>query len=299
MTGSFDHLFAPVQVLAAVSGSAVPLLQKEGLLSFVTNSTLVAAIVLLIILWFSRKATTNMTLIPHKAQNFLELIIEFLYARVEAIVGPKVAPRAFPLLATLFLFILISNWFGLLPGIGTIGWGEGHGFLTVSHMERPLLRPATADLNMTLGMALCFMLIWFYLTISEIGLWGFIKHTFGPKGGLKGLIGIFVAVVFFGVGLIEIVSIVFRPMSLSLRLYGNVFAGETLLHTMAALLGGKGPVLELIGAILLPLPFYFMELLVGLLQAVVFTLLCAVYIQLSTTHDEHDHEEGHADGVHH
>lgn len=297
MIGSLDHLFAPSQVLAAVSGSAVSLLGNESLFSFITNSTLVAAVVLFIILWLARKATTNMTLVPHKAQNFFELVIEFLYDRVVAIVGPKVAPRAFPLLATLFIFILISNWFGLLPGIGTIGWGQGEGFLTVSHMDRPLLRPPTADLNMTLGMALCFMLIWFGLTISEVGVWGFIKHTFGPKGGLKGLIGLFVAVVFFVVGVIEIVSIVFRPMSLSLRLYGNVFAGETLLHTMAGLLGGAHPVVEMLGAIVLPLPFYFMELLIGLLQAVVFTLLCAVYIQLSTTHDEHDeHHEEHAEG---
>lgn len=298
MTGSLDHVLAPLQVLAAVSGSAVSLLgEKTSFFSFLTNSTLVALVVLGIILWLSRKATTNMQLVPHKAQNFFELVIEFLYGRVEAIVGPKVAPRAFPLLATLFIFILISNWFGLLPGIGTIGWGEGHGFLSVSHMERPLLRPPTADLNMTLGMALCFMLIWFGLTISELGVWGFIKHTFGPKGGLKGLIGLFVGVVFFVVGVIEIVSIAFRPMSLSLRLYGNVYAGETLLHTMASLLNGTHPVIEMLGSILLPLPFYFMELLIGLLQAVVFTLLCAVYIQLSTTHDEH-HEE-HAEGEAH
>lgn len=295
MTGSLDHVFAPLQVLAAVSGSAVTFFKEESVFTFITNSTLVAAVVLGIIFWLSRKATTNMQLVPHKAQNFFELIVEFLYGRVESIVGPKVAPKAFPLLATLFIFILISNWFGLLPGIGTIGWGPSHGFLTVEHMERPLLRPPTADLNMTLGMALCFMLIWFGVTIAELGVWGFIKHTFGPKGGLKGFIGLFVAVVFFVVGVIEVVSIAFRPMSLSLRLYGNVYAGETLLHTMGALLDGKGPVLEMLGSILFPIPFYFMELLIGLLQAVVFTLLCAVYIQLSTTHDEHEREH---DGEH-
>ncbi|TLD70431.1 F0F1 ATP synthase subunit A [Phragmitibacter flavus] len=294
MTGSIDHVLAPLQVLAAVSGSAMPLLSQDNLLSFVTNSTVVALVVLGVILWFSRKATTNMQLVPHKAQNFFELVIEFLYARVEAIVGSKVAPKAFPLLATLFIFILISNWFGLFPGIGTIGWGESHGFFSVSYVERPLLRPPTADMNMTLGMALCFVLIWLAITIGELGVWGFIKHTFGPKGGLRGLIGIFVALVFFVVGVIEVVSMVFRPMSLSLRLYGNVYAGETLLHTMGGLLDGKGPVLEMLGSILFPIPFYFMELLIGLLQAVVFTLLCAVYIQLSTTHDEHEHEGEHA-----
>ena len=150
----------------------------------------------------------------------------------------------------------------------------------------PLLRPATADLNMTLGMAMVFMLVWFWLTMKELGPWGFIKHTFGPKGGLKGFMGVVVAIIFFGVGLIEIVSIIFRPVSLSLRLYGNVYAGESLLHTMGALGDSWGPIGSFLSSVILPLPFYFMELLVGILQAMVFSLLCAVYIQLSTTHDE-------------
>lgn len=281
-------------MFAAVSPVAVPLAGNQGLFSFVTNSTVVALVALLLILWLSRKATTNMQLVPHAAQNFFESLVEFLYLRIESIVGAKVAPRAFPLLATLFIFILVSNWLGLVPGVGTIGWGEGQGFLVVKHMEAPLLRPPTADVNMTLGMAICFMIIWWFITMREVGFVGFLKHTFGAKGGLKGIIGLFVAVVFFVVGVIEVVSIMFRPMSLSLRLYGNIFAGETLLHTMATLLDGKGAVWEMLGAILFPLPFYFMELLIGLLQAVVFTLLCAVYIQLSTSHDEeHAHEEHH------
>ncbi len=184
------------------------------------------------IVWLARKATTNMQLVPHKAQNFFEFLVEFLYGRIEGIVGPKVAPKAFPLLATLFLFILVANWFGLIPGVGTIGWGPGHGFFSVDEVERPLFRPATADLNMTLGMALTFMLIWTLITVREVGIWGFLVHTFGPKGGIKGFFGFILAVVFFAVGIIEIISIIFRPVSLSLRLYGNIFAGETLLHTM-------------------------------------------------------------------
>jgi len=292
MLADFPFSFPPI--LAEVSQSAVSLFGNESTFGFITNSCLVAGVVLGVILWFARKATTNMQLVPHAAQNFFEAIVEFLYDRIEGIVGPKVAPKAFPLLATLFVFILVSNWFGLLPGVGTIGWGEGSGMGMIKHMHEPLLRPPTADLNLTLGMALCFMIIWFYLTIREVGLIGFIKHTFGPKGGLSGLMGLFVAVIFFVVGLIEVVSIVFRPMSLSLRLYGNIFAGETLLHTMMTLLDGAPKIIEFLGSILLPLPFYFMELLVGLLQAVVFTLLCAVYIQLSTAHDEeHGAEHGH------
>jgi len=275
-------------MLANVSPKALglPILEKVSFLQFFTNSVLVGLIVLGVILWVSKKATTNMTLVPHKWQNFFEWIVEFLYNQVESIVGKKMAPKAFPLLGTLFIFILISNWFGLLPGVGTIGWGEGTGPLSVSEVHEPLLRPATADLNMTFGLSVTAFLVWIYLTISEVGVWGFIVHTFGPKGGLKGLMGFVVALVFIFVGVIEVVSIFFRPVTLSFRLFGNVYAGENVLHTMSGM-GGK------IGSILAPFPFYFMELLVGLLQAIVFTLLCTVYIQLSTTHDDHGHDEEH------
>jgi len=278
-------------VLANVSSKAAELFAKDGLLAFLTNSTLVALVVLGIVLWFSRKATKNMSLVPHKAQNFMEFVIEFLYGQVEAIAGAKQAKLAFPLLCTLFIYILVSNWFGLLPGVGTIGWGHGTGFLSVSEAHDPLLRPPTADLNATLGLALSAFSVWIFLTIKEIGVWGFIVHTFGPKGGLKGFMGMVVAVVFLFVGVIEVVSIVIRPVTLSIRLFGNIFAGENVIHAMSDMMAGSGPIMSFLGSIALPLPFYFMELLVGLLQAIVFTLLCTVYIQLSTTHDDHGHEE--------
>jgi F-type H+-transporting ATPase subunit a len=297
-----SDLFLISLPLAEVSTDAVSLFGDQGNFGhFITNSLVVALLVLGTLLWVSGKATKGMTLVPHKWQNFFEAVIEFLYAKIEDIVGPKVAPKAFPLLATLFIFILVSNYFGLLPGVGTVGWGEGHGSLNVTHITKPLLRPATADLNMTLGMALCFMVVWLYVTIKEVGVWGFLVHNFGPKGGLKGLMGVAVAIIFFLVGWIELVSIAFRPASLSLRLFGNIFAGETLLHTMMTLgeKFGLGSGAQFILSVLAPLPFYFMELLVGLLQAVVFTLLCAVYIQLSTTHDEHhDDDHGHEADAH-
>lgn len=260
---------------------------------FFTNSTLVALIVTGLVLWFTRKATNSMTLVPGKEQNFVEFVVEFLYNQVEGIVGPKVAPRCFPLLATLFLFILISNWFGLIPGVGTIGWGEGSGFLSVKEMHDPLLRPNTADLNMTLAMALIFFVFWIYWTVTEIGVWGFIVHTFGPKGGLRGIMGMVMIAIFFFVGLIEVFSIVFRNVTLPMRLFGNVFAGENVLHNIGSMLDGTNAVVSFLGSTFLPLPFYFLELLVGLLQAMVFTLLCAVYIKLSTEHGDEHHEEAH------
>lgn len=275
----------------AVSAKASEIVHGSDFLSFLTNSVVVALCVLGIVFLFSRKATTGMTLIPHKAQNLFEFLVEFLYNRVEGIVGAKQAKMAFPLLGTLFIYILVSNWFGLIPGVGTIGFGEAKGPLSIAEAHSPLFRPPTADLNATLAMALSAFLVWFYLTIKELGVWGFILHTFGPKGGLKGFMGMVVGVVFLFVGVIEIVSIVLRPMTLSIRLYGNIFAGESVLHTLGGLLDKAGLPWDILGSILIPFPFYFMELLVGLLQAIVFTLLCSVYIQLSTTHDEH-HEEG-------
>ncbi|HBJ88098.1 MAG TPA: ATP synthase F0 subunit A [Verrucomicrobiales bacterium] len=286
-----SHSFSPV--LANVHSYASELFAKSSVLGFFTNSVLVALVVLSLVLWFARKATKSMTLVPHKAQNFFEFIVEFLYGQVEGIVGPKQARLAFPLLGTLFIYILVSNWFGLLPGVGTIGWGESTGILSIKAAHDPLLRPPTADLNATIGLAVSAFLVWLFLTIKEIGVWGFIVHTFGPKGGLKGVMGMVVAAVFLFVGVIEVVSIIIRPVTLSIRLFGNIFAGENVLHTMSDLMAGTGPVGSFLGSIALPLPFYFMELLVGLLQAIVFTLLCAVYIQLSTTHDDHGHEEEH------
>lgn len=283
MNFPLPQLVSMPPMLAEVSSKALSIPTTEGFLPFFTNSVLVALIVLSIVLWVSKKATKNMTLVPHAWQNFFEFIVEFLYGQVEAVAGKKMAPKAFPLLGTLFIFILISNWFGLIPGVGTIGWGEGTGPLSVSEVERPLFRPSTADLNMTFGLSVSAFLVWLVLTIREVGVWGFIVHTFGSKGGLKGFMGFVVSLVFIFVGCIEIVSILFRPVTLSFRLFGNVFAGEKVLHTMGEM-GGH------IGSVLFPFPFYFMELLVGLLQAVVFTLLCTVYIQLSTTHDEHEHE---------
>lgn len=272
--------------------AAVPL-NPEGIFGFVTNSIFVAVIVTGLILWFTSMATRRMEMVPGKKQNLVEFVVEFVLRELEGILGHKVAVKVFPLLATIFVFILVSNWFGLVPGVGSLGFGEKTGPITLDTSEHyvPLLRPATADLNMNLGMAAVFMIVWLFVSIKEVGLKGFLHHIFGAKGGMTGLLGLLMAVIFFLVGIIEVVSIVFRPVSLSLRLYGNIFAGETLLHTMAELGETMGwpDAIAFMGRIALPIPFYFMELLVGMVQAIVFTLLCAVYVQLSTAHDDEEH----------
>lgn len=284
-------------ISSALAAEKLPL-ELLGGLDWLTNSILVAMVVVAIVLGFARRATKDVKLVPDGPQNAFEAIIETLYDTLAEIVGPKMAPKVFSLLATLFLFILTSNWFGLLPGVGSIGFGTKTGFLTLSEVKEPLLRPATADLNMTLAMALIFMIFWLYWSIQEMGVGGSIKHIFGVKGGLKGAMALALAPIFFMVGIIEVFSICFRPVTLSLRLFGNVFAGETLLATMLTLgkTLGAPPFVAYLMSVIIPIPFYGLELLVGLLQALVFTILCAVYITLSTTHDEEEHaDEQHGD----
>lgn len=263
-------------------------------MEWLTSSIVATLLVVSFIVYFARQATRRLDIIPGPSQNMFEAVMVILYDTLEGIVGKHMVHKVFSLLATLFIFILTANWFGLLPGVGSIGWGKDvqGAFHYLPNVDVPLLRPTTADLNMTLGMALIFMVFWAIWTFQEVGLWGFLKHEFGVKGGMKGLMAMLLAPIFFFVGIIEIVSIGFRPVSLSLRLFGNIFAGENLLITMITLgktLGVPGWISAII-SVIVPIPFYFLELLVGLLQAMVFVLLCAVYIQLSTAHDE---EEAH------
>jgi F-type H+-transporting ATPase subunit a len=264
--------------------TANPLLPNA---TWFTNSVLVTILVTVLVLIWARRSTAKMTLMPSGAQNLFEALVETLYITFEGIVGKHMISKVFALIASLFIFILGANWFGLIPGVGTIGFGPpGAGPLALKEVTAPLLRPANADLNMTLGMALFFMVWWLIWTIQEVGVIGFLKHMFAPKGGLKGALWFALLPLFAFVGVIEVISIAIRPVSLSFRLFGNMYAGETLLHTMSSLGGSLPFPLNWVCSILFPLPFYFLELLVGLLQAFVFAMLCSVYIKLSTEHEE-------------
>ncbi len=244
--------------------------------SFITNSMVVSWIVAIGLIIFARAATRDMKGIPGGAQNLMEWLVEGLYSFLESIIGPQLVKRTFWFLATIFIFILSANWLGLIPGVGTIGWGHQtpQGFV----VDQPLFRGANADLNLTFAMALIFFACWIVWALQDLGPIGFAKELFGPKGDTTGLLRVLMIVVFFASGCLEIVSILFRPISLSFRLYGNVFAGENMLEAMARLAPGFGW--------LLPIPFYFLELLVGLVQALVFMLLCAVFTLLICQHEE-------------
>lgn len=238
----------------------------------------VSAVLIALILLAVRKPQV----LPTKSQAVFESLLEGLRDLFEPIVGKKAFPATFPLLVTFFIFILIQNWMGLLPGVGTVGWG--HYVNGDFHISSPWIRPFTADFNSTIALAVvsfgAYLIIIFKYAGPKLILW----DLFGNKADKKetpGWLYPFLTLVFLLVGCIEVFSIVIRPFTLSVRLFGNVFGGENLLH-------GTGFIFI----------FYFMELLVGLIQATVFTLLTSVYIGLLCNHGD-DHEEGHAAEAHH
>jgi F-type H+-transporting ATPase subunit a len=249
----------------------------------ITNSMVVSWIVAVGLIIFARIATRDMKHVPGGAQNLLEWLVGGLYDFLESIIGPHLVKRTFWFFATIFLFILSANWVGLIPGVGTIGWGHQtpHGFV----IDQPFFRGANADLNLTFAMALVFFACWIVWALQEVGPVGFLKELFAPKGESTGFMKMLMIAVFFAAGCLEIVSILFRPVSLSFRLYGNIFAGENMLETMASMVPGLGW--------LLPIPFYFMEVLVGLVQALVFMLLCAVFTLLICQHEAEGPASGH------
>jgi len=266
----------------ALSLKAVPLFTIGEFT--VTNSMLVTWVVAAGIIVFAQMAMRKIQSVPGGAQNFWEWMVEGLYNFLESVIGAHLVKKTFWFFATIFIFILFLNWFGLIPGVGTIGWGHHDPVTNAFHVDRPLLRGANADLNLTFAMAVVFFALWLIWALQEVGFGGFFLHIFGPKGESTGFLRIMMIIVFFMVGWLEVVSIFFRPISLSFRLYGNVYAGENMLEAMAHLV----PSLSW----LIPIPFYFMEILVGIVQALVFMLLTAVFTLLIA----HDPK---AEGAHH
>jgi F-type H+-transporting ATPase subunit a len=259
----------------ALSLNAAPLVQigKFG----ITNSMLVTWIVAAGVIILAQAATRNIKAIPSGGQNFWEWLVEGLHNFLEGIIGRKLVQKTFWFFATLFIFILFVNWFGLIPGVGTIGWGHHDPATGFFHVDRPLLRGGNADLNMTTAMAAIFFVLWLIWAIQANGVGGFLLHLFGPKGETSGILKVVMVVIFFLVGWLEIISILFRPISLSFRLFGNIYAGESTLEVMS----------EMVPALswLLPIPFYFLEILVGIVQAMVFMLLTAVFTLLIMEHE--------------
>ena len=245
----------------------------------ISTSMAVSWLVAILLIVGAQAATRKMKEVPEGAQNFWEWLVEGLYGFLESIIGHQLVRKTFWFFATLFIFILATNWFGLIPGTGTIWLNKMHNGV-MEHI--PVLRGANADLNMTLAMSMIFFACWIVWALQANGIGGFLLHLFGPKGETHGLMKVLMIFVFVCVGVLEVVSILFRPVSLSFRLYGNIFAGENMLETMSHM---GGPWFGW----LVPIPFYFMELLVGIVQALVFMLLTAVFTLLIMPDEEGHH----------
>lgn len=278
--------------------AAAPTFGDRSKGAWVNSSMIVTWIVALLIIGFAHYATRKIRAskaaaldAPSGIQNFWEFLVEGLQSFLEEIIGRDLARKTFWFFATIFIFILGVNWFGLLPGVGTIGWGvpkDPSAPHILEHVAVPLLRGGHADLNMTFALSSIFFVLWVFWAVQANGVVGVVKHLFAPKGDTKGALKVMMIVVFLFVGVLEVISISFRPVSLSFRLYGNIFAGENLLESMQGLVPALGW--------LIPVPFYFMEMLVGIVQALVFMLLTAVFTLLICAHDEEhaEHSEGHA-----
>lgn len=258
---------------------AEPIYQVGGF--SVTNSLFNSWIVVLIIIavfWSLRK---KISLVPKGFQNVLEMAVEWFLGVFDSVTGSRAKSiKFFPLVFSFFIFILLSNWMGLLPGVGSIGQvvTEGHEKVFV-----PFLRGGTADLNTTLALAIIGVVASHAFGVAALGAWNYLNKFINikafleiPKKVLKDPAILIVNPIKAFVGLIEIVGELAKVASLSFRLFGNVFAGEVLLASMSALL-----------AFGLPIPFMFLEVIVGMIQALIFSMLILAYLTMSTSAEEH------------
>ena len=232
----------------------------------VTNTLMNAWLALAIFVIVGLVLRTRLALRPGKFQNTLEYFLEIVLGYFDQVTGDrKKTLRFLPLVGSVFFFILLSNWLGLLPGTGTISYGHEH-----------LLRPANTDLNLTLAMALVAVVSSHLFGFITVGIFThlnkFIQIGTFFKSLRKGPVAIFTAIVEMLVGIIETVGELAKVLSLSLRLFGNVFAGEVLMVVISSIVSA-----------FVPIPFMLLEILVGIIQATVFSMLTLVYLTMHTT----------------
>ncbi|MEA1963340.1 MAG: F0F1 ATP synthase subunit A [Patescibacteria group bacterium] len=247
----------------------------------VTNSLLNSWLVVLIVLTISLSLKSRVKTIPKGIQNVFEMIIEKFLEIFDSITGErKRSLKFFPLVFSFFTFILLSNWMGLLPGVGSMGQIiSEHG----NKIFVPYFRGGTADLNTTLALAIIGVVASHVFGVVAVGLWNYFNKFINikafleiPKKIMKDPAIIIVNPIKAFVCLIEIVGEAAKVASLSFRLFGNIFAGEVLLASMSAIL-----------AFGLPIPFMFLEIIVGLIQALIFAMLILAYLTINTSLEEH------------
>jgi len=226
----------------------------------VTNSILATLFVDAVLLSLVFLIWANLKLIPGKLQVIAESAISYFYDTTAQIAG-KFTDSIFPWFASFFLFIFFTNILGLLPGFGSIGFYEHHG---EEKVFLPLLRAGTSDFNLTFALAVVSLVVTHYLAIKNNGIFEYLRRYFSLNP------------IFLFVGILELVSELTKVISLSFRLFGNIYAGEVVLHTINNLF-----------AFIAPIPFLLLESIVALVQALVFSMLTMVFMTiLITPHHE-------------
>lgn len=228
----------------------------------VTNAVLLAFVVLVVLSALAYALRRRLSMVPGMMQNLFEMIIEGALGLMDSVFGDRrTSEKYLPLVFTIFLFVLFSNWAGLIPGVGSILIGHGADAV-------PLLRSPASDLNFTLALALIAVTLVNVIGVSVIGLKGRLSVFFNFKGPID-----------FFIGILELVSEFAKIISFSFRLFGNVFAGEVLLAIMAFLV-----------PYLIPLPFMFLEVFVGFIQAFIFGMLTLVFVSMAIVSHDTEHE---------
>lgn len=247
----------------------------------VTNSVLNSWIVVLLVVILSMTIRRHIKLVPRGIQNIMEAMIEGFLGIFDSVTGSRERSlKFFPLVFSFFIFILLSNWMGLLPGIGSIGKNVLH---NGHEVFVPIFRGGTADLNTTLALAIIGVVMSHIFGVMTVGAWNYLNKFINiktllaiPKKIRKDPTVIIVNPINVFVGLIEIIGEAAKVASLSFRLFGNIFAGEVLLASMAAILAWG-----------VPIPFMFLEVIVGIIQALIFSMLILSYLTMATTQEEH------------
>lgn len=220
----------------------------------VTNGLFLTLVVSLILIVFSFYFRSKIKLVPGKLQGVVEMGTESLLGLMESTLGSvSAAERYFPLVATIFIFILCSNLLGIFPGVGSL-WMENRG------AQAPLFRSPAADLNFTLAFAIISVIVTNIIGMTSVGVFKHIGKFINFKGPID-----------FFIGILELISEVAKIISLSFRLFGNVFAGEVLLT-----------IISFLAPYFIPLPFLFLEIFVGAIQAFIFAMITLVSISLHT-----------------
>lgn len=278
---NLTNAVAAVTVPAAAPDEAVPAAAPEvfNIMGLpVTNSMICTWVVAAFILIVVRIGTwNNIKEIPCGLQNLIEATVEGWEGLIGDILDERVTRWVFPFATTFFIFIVISNLTDLVPGVGSIGITHDGDF-------RPLFRPPTTDANLTVAMAGIFLVMSLYWAVKFNGPWGLVKHIFGVKMETSRLLYPIFFLLFIFIGMMELLSVLFaRPVALAMRLYGNVFAGESILDMI---FHGKSLVFSLI----LSSGMYFYETFVCVVQAFVFAMLVVAFVgTLCTQSEDHGH----------